>query len=62
MRQVFVKESILSAPPEAVFGFHELPEAPSSEALAAAWPSRPTALPDTEPSGPKPFTSVSSAE
>jgi membrane-bound lytic murein transglycosylase B len=33
-----------------------------AEALAAAWPSRPTALPDTEPSGPKPFTSVSSAE
>jgi hypothetical protein len=27
MRQVFVKESILSAPPEAVFGFHELPDA-----------------------------------
>jgi membrane-bound lytic murein transglycosylase B len=33
-----------------------------AEALAAAWPSQATAPPDTEPSGPRPFTSVSSAE
>ena len=33
-----------------------------AEALADAWPSPPARPPDTDPSGPRPFTSVSSAE